>query len=63
MTFKDFEKKAKRRGFHIRITASALSTVGMAVATWLGKRRERKRKARAEESRRLHNIHRFKDRP
>ena len=48
MTFKDFEKKAKRRGLHIKITASALSAVGMAVASFLGKRRERKRQARLE---------------
>lgn len=67
MTFKDFEKKVKRRGLHIRITAHALGMAGMAVATWLGKRRERKRQALAEarrkarhaEAERLHNAHRF----
>jgi len=60
MSFRDFDKWHRpKRGWHIRITTAALGAIGLKVATWLGNRRERKRKAQIErikEARR--NAHR-----
>ena len=52
MTFKDFEKHHRpKRALYIRISNHALGMVGMAVATWLGKRREKKRQAAIQKAR------------
>lgn len=55
MNFNEFHEKHKpRRGLHIRITARALGTIGMAVATFLGNRRKKKKEAIAEVRRKAH---------
>jgi hypothetical protein len=52
MTFKHFDEHHRpKRGLAIRITTHALGLAGMAVATWLGKRRERKRQQAVQAAR------------
>ena len=49
MSHKDFERYHKsKRALYIRITTHALGLAGMALATWLGNRREKKRQAKID---------------
>ena len=52
MSFRDFDKWHKpKRALYIRISTHMIGMAGVAVATLIGKRKERKRQARIQAAR------------